>query len=199
VVLREPPFTLIIQRANVGQLKTFLKLLHLGSSSGSSSATQSQSLKLFAEELAKVNSGQQGEELFKRPTTVLTCKSKSEYLSHFKAATITQNNLKGTSSGLVKLVLTNCELKFIDPSLFDLVNLTHLDLSSNRLTRLNDFKLDRLEELNVSQNLISSIGSRIHTPLLVSLDMSHNRLTWVSKDFCSSFRSVSKFFFFFMF
>ena len=146
------------------------------------------------------NESNQPEQQLKKPTTSLIVKSKSEYNSNFKAV-ISQNfkiktkiggdkaNLAGT---LVKLVLNSCELKKIDASVFELVNLTHLDVSCNKLAKIDDFYLERVEELNFSQNEIVFIGKNVRTPRLVSLDLSHNKLKAIDRKFCLNFKSISK-------
>ena len=139
-------------------------------------------------------------EQLKKPTTSLIIKSKSEYASNFKAV-ISQNLKIKTKIGaeknnfaanLVKLVISNCELKNIDKSIFDLLSLTHLDMSENKLTHIDSFRLERLEELNLSQNSITTFGKDIFLPRLVSLDISHNKLTIIDKKFCINFKNVSK-------
>lgn len=134
----------------------------------------------------------------KKPTTSLVVKSRKEYNQNFKSI-ISQNLKIKTKLGnkntiaeyLVKLVINSCELKKIDPAIFDLVNLTHLDLSQNKLTEIDNFCLNELEELNLSQNEISLIGKNIKLPKLVSLDFSNNKLVTITKSFCLCFKSVS--------
>ena len=148
----------------------------------------------------KKDSSKESDQL-KKPTTSLIVKSKSEYSSNFKA--VISQNLKiktkiggvktNLSETLVKLVLNNCELKSIDPSVFDLVNLTHFDLSSNKLTKIDNFILERLEDLNLSQNEIVFIGQNVRTPRLTSLDLSFNKLTKLDKIFCLNFKTIAKF------
>lgn len=148
----------------------------------------------------KKDTSKESDQQLKKPTTSLIIKSKSEYSSNFKA--IISQNLKiktkiggeksNLSETLVKLVLNNCELKNIDAAVFELINLTHLDVSSNKLTNLNNFKLERLEELNCSQNEICFIGPNVHTPRLTSLDLSFNKLTKLDKSFCLNFKTIVK-------
>jgi Leucine-rich repeat (LRR) protein len=148
----------------------------------------------------KDSSKESDQQQLKKPTTSLIVKSKNEYTSNFKA--VISQNLKiktkiggdkaNLSETLVKLVLNNCELKNIDPSIFDLINLTHLDISSNKLSKIDNFILERLEELNLSQNEIVFIGPNCRTPRLTSLDLSFNKLTKLDKNFCLNFKTIAK-------
>lgn len=134
---------------------------------------------------------------FKKPVTTVTIKSKSEYSAKFYS-TISQNlKIKANTPKesellhLTRLVINNCDLKTIHASIFDLKLLTHLDMSNNKLTQLDDFKLFPLVELNLAQNDIKTIGQNIYLPRLISLDLSYNKLEFVSKRFCEKFANIS--------
>ncbi|RNA36408.1 leucine-rich repeat 1 [Brachionus plicatilis] len=178
VVLKEPNFTLAIQKANVNQLKVFLKIVHIAMTSDD-----------FGQELDKIKTKIQTESScpgrcvkplvkempstsnFKKSITTLTIKSRNEYLSNYRA--VISQNLKIKTSiasiptfNLTKLVINNCELKTIDSSIFDFVQLNHLDFSNNKLTMLDNFKMKSLSELILSNNKIKQIGKNIYLPKL---------------------------------
>lgn len=134
---------------------------------------------------------------FKKSITNLTIKSRNEYLSNYRA--VISQNLKIKSSissiptiNLTKLVINNCELKTIDSSIFDFIQLNHFDFSHNKLTLFDNFKLKSLAELIISNNQIKKIGSNIYLPKLVNLDISHNQLEYLDQNFCFNFRSVAR-------
>lgn len=191
----------------------FLKLVHLASQSGNIT-DELNKLKLkpttnnddvimedVSNHLAnenKQNTKEQNSKL-KKPTTNLTIKSRSEYLSNFRAV-ISQNlKIKTTigaynslATNLVKLTINNAELKKLDPSIFELDNLSYLDLSENKLTEIENFRFNKLEELNLSHNLLESIGKMIHLPKLINLDLNSNKLIKIDGSFCNNFKTVSK-------
>ena len=147
----------------------------------------------------KPNSKDQANTKLKKPTTTLTIKSRSEYMSNFRA--VISQNLKikttiGTvnsfAANLVKLTINNAELKRIDPSIFELENLNYLDMSNNKLTTLDNFSFKKLEELNLSHNEIDSIGKMIHLPKLINLDLNTNKLIKIDDSFCNNFKTLSK-------
>lgn len=134
---------------------------------------------------------------FKKSITTLTIKSRNEYLSNYRA--VISQNLKIKTSiasiptfNLTKLVINNCELKTIDSSIFDFVQLNHLDFSNNKLTMLDNFKIKSLSELILSNNKIKQIGKNIYLPKLVNLDLSHNQLEFLDQNFCLNFRNVAR-------
>ncbi|CAF0726258.1 unnamed protein product [Brachionus calyciflorus] len=205
IVLKEPNFTLAIQKANVNQLKVFLKIVHIATTSND-----------FSQELDKIKSKLQAESScpgrcikplvkempsttpqFKKTITSLVIKSRDEYLSNYRAI-ISQNMMIKTSIStiptlnLLKLVINNCGLKTIDTSVFEFTQLNHLDMSNNKLSILDNFKLGTLVELNLSQNQITNIGHNIYVPKLINLDLSHNQLEYLDQNFCINFRSVAK-------
>lgn len=214
IILKEPNFSLIIKKANVAQLKTFLKLIHLAGNSvniadelnkiPNSEAAATTSGASSSKENLKPSSEKGSKDAkmmeFKKPTTSLTIKSKSEYFTNFRA--VISQNLKiktaiGTKNNqltttLVKLTINNSDLKHIDPSMFELENLVYLDLSENKLTKLDDFSFKKLEELNLSHNLLEYLGKRIHLPKLINFDLNTNKLRAIDGAFCNNFRNISK-------
>ena len=144
-------------------------------------------------------SEQQKQTQFKKPVTSLTVKSLSEYRSNFKAI-ISQNLKIKTSIGdpgtpllnLTKLIINNCDLKYIDKSLFGLEQLTLFDFSNNKLAELDDFEMRSLKELILANNQIKRIGENVKLPNICVLDASFNQLTDLSKSFCVSFQNLSK-------
>lgn len=85
-------------------------------------------------------------------------------------------------SNLTELYLTDCDLQEFPERLINLKSLNVLNLSKNRITKMNgrvltEFK--NLKQLNLSHNLICYIPIEIVylARCLISLDISHNRLT----------------------
>jgi Leucine-rich repeat (LRR) protein len=186
----------------VNQLKAFLKMVHLAEKSND----LTKELESIQSKLKEGNNKTGGDltkptasnsAQFKKLITTLTIKSKAEYSSKFYA-TISQNLTIKSSTlrelellQLSKLVINNCELKVVNSSLFDLKLLTHLDLSNNKLTQLDEFQFNSLAELNLSHNEIKSIGNVVYLPKLVHLDLSFNKLTTLDKKFCENFKSIA--------
>lgn len=134
---------------------------------------------------------------FKKTITNLIIKSREEYRSNYRA--VISQNLKIKSSissiptmNLTKLVINNCELKTIDSSIFDFIQLNYFDFSHNKLTLFDNFKLKSLTELILSNNQIKHIGKNIYLPKLVNLDLSHNQLEYLDLNFCINFRNVAR-------
>jgi len=139
-------------------LKSFLKLVHLASSS--SSLNDETILKAKqAVDLDKEN------KQVKKPVTSISIRSRKEYLSSFKAI-ISQNmvikskltNNESTVLNLLRLTITDSEIKYINKSLFQLKTLEYLDLSNNNIFALEDFELEKLQELIMANNQIKYIG-----------------------------------------
>jgi Leucine-rich repeat (LRR) protein len=187
----------------VNQLKAFLKLIQLASSSQNienelnklqlATATNTSS-----STVVKVLNEQQPQ--FKKPITSLTVKSRSEYMGNFKAI-ISQNlKIKTSISGngqasllnLTKLVVNNCDLRHIDKAVFELEHLTVLDFSQNKLPWLDHIEHGTLKELVVAHNEIARVGEHIRLPHVCVLDLSFNKLTRLDKRFCENFKNLSK-------
>jgi Leucine-rich repeat (LRR) protein len=135
----------------------------------------------------------------KKAITTLTIKSKAEYQTNFRSI-ISQNlkvktafgNYSNIASTLTRLTINNCELTRVSSSIFELYQLTHLDLSANKLSTFDNFVLKRLEELNLSQNEIKTIGKNIQLPKLISLDLSFNKLNVIDRHFCANFKTLAR-------
>ena len=180
-------------------MKTFLKLVNLAANSESLKeeiTPLDTKLSEISNNSSKSNALNQ---TIKKPITTLTIKSKNEYNTNFKAV-ISQNlKIKSTFSkletpyiNLTKLTINNCELIQINSSIFSLEQLVYLNLSSNKLSRLDGFLFETLEELNVSNNEIQCIGENIKTPKLINLDLSNNRLIKIDSFFCKNFNRLFK-------
>ena len=152
VAFKEPNFSLNIQKADVTQLKAFLRLLNTAGSSAKFELNQS------VVDLEKEN------KQMKKPVTSVSIKSKAEYNSNFKA--IISQNLCIRSKmaenknvlNLTRLSMTGCELKQVNKSVFELRQLVYLDMSGNRLTGFDEFSFEALQELNLSNNEIRYVG-----------------------------------------
>lgn len=59
---------------------------------------------------------------------------------------------------LMRLTITDSEIKYINKSLFQLKTLEYLDLSNNNIFALDDFDLENLNELIMANNKIQYIG-----------------------------------------
>ena len=184
----------------MAQLKNFLRLVQLaGNSMNISDELNKLQVKVIDENSSSSTSSETTKQL-KKPPTSLTIRTKNEYASNFRAV-LSQNMTIKTAIGkpttslganLVKLVINNCELKRVDPGIFTLDQLTSLDLSNNKLTAIDEFRLAKLEELNLCKNEINSIGASICLPKLINLDLSNNKLVVIDKRFCDNFKSISK-------
>jgi len=148
---------------------------------------------------SKVKVANSTNQQLKKAITTLTIKSKAEYQTNFRSI-ISQNlkvktafgNYSNIASTLTRLAINNCELTNVNSSIFELYQLTHLDLSGNKLSKLDNFVLKRLEELNLTQNEIKTIGRNIQLPKLISLDLSFNKLYVIDRHFCANFRSLAR-------
>jgi hypothetical protein len=150
--MKDPNFILVLQKAEPNKLRSFLKLISL--------AATNENLK---DELSSIESTTESATInqqIKKPVTTLTIKSKSEYNVNFRA--IISQNLKIKSSldnsksslNLIKLVINNCELQHINAAIFKLDHLNHLDLSNNKLESLDNFHINTLNDLIMSNNQI---------------------------------------------
>jgi hypothetical protein len=158
VAFKEPNFSLSIQKADVAQLKAFLRLLNTAGSSPKFEPTSADQCSSQAVDLDKEN------KQMKKPVTSVSIKSKAEYNSNFKAI-ISQNlcirsKLAENKSvlNLTRLSITGCELKQVNKSIFELRQLVFLDMSGNRLTGFDEFSFEALQELNLESNEIRYVG-----------------------------------------
>lgn len=178
-------------------LKSFLKIIHLANSNASNISDELNKIKQSITETSATSTS--ANEQIKKPISTITLKSRKEYLKNFKTI-ISQNiQLKTTLKnnghavcGLTNITLNNCELKRIDPCLFELPELLNLNLSGNKFTQIDDLNFMKLVELNLSNNQIISIGKNINLPRLINLDLSHNKITRIDRNFCSNFKNISK-------
>lgn len=198
-------------KAEVNQLKAFLKVVHLSKKSidltkeleiiqkqqqQTDPKTKQTSATNLADNKSKIAQSPQ-QQVYKKPITSLIVKSKSEYLCKFQPL-LSQMLKTKTSLGefdllnLTKLVLNKCELKTIHSAVFQLKQLQHLDLSENKFSQIDEFKFDRLVDLNLAQNEIKHIGDNCSLPKLSNLDLSSNKLDYLSKKFFTIFRKVTK-------
>jgi Leucine-rich repeat (LRR) protein len=103
-------------------------------------------------------------------------------------------NLMKIMPYLVQLIVTNCSLEYINPSLFGttdgglfIPNLQTLIFSDNQLTRIDNFSFSRcnnLEYLYIENNIISSIMKKAFSGLssLSLLNLAYNRLTTLDEN-----------------
>jgi LRR-repeat protein 1 len=204
ITFKEPNISLIIQKADVNQLKSFLKIVNMTSKT---TKITDDDIKLVAKSNKPVTT-QDNIKAFtnttnqlKRPTTTLIIKSKKEYLSNYRpviSQTLIYNSDPSQASqstlltNLVRLDINNCSLKSIDKSMLLLINLKYLDLSNNNFKVVETFQFPMLQELILVQNEIETINTNCFMPKLISLDISNNRLTAITQDFCSIFSNLSK-------
>jgi len=191
IALKDPNFNLILQKADVNQLKSFLKIIHLAANSPNFN-DESIKANTISEDLNKEN------QKLKKPVTSVSIKSKSEYNSNFRAI-ISQNltikskldNKNVQTLNLLRLTINNCELKQINASIQDLKQLVHLDLSNNKLSAFDNFSLNNLQDLNLSCNEIKYIGKNCHLPNLSILNLNSNQIRVLDQSFCNNFRSLT--------
>ncbi len=156
VALKEPNFSLSINKADVMQLKAFLRIL----------STANNSSKF---ELKDTVDLEKKDKQMKKPITSVSIKSKAEYNSNFKAI-ISQNmcirsniSENKTVLNLTRLSITGCELKQVNKSIFELKQLIFLDLSGNKLNFFDGFNFESLQELNLANNEIRFVGNNCLT------------------------------------
>lgn len=192
VVMKEPNFSLNLQKAEVPQLKAFLKILNSAANSPKFSEETFAQAQKEAVDLDKEN------KQLKKPITSISITSKKAYESNFRAV-ISQNlfyikskiDIKGSNiMNLVRLTMTGCELKQLNRSIFELRQLAYLDLSDNKLTAFDDFAFEALSELNLSNNQIKYIGKKIALPQLIKLTIDNNLLTHLDHHFCLNFTKL---------
>ena len=212
ITFKEPNYSLIINKTDANKLKSFIKMVHLASTS----EKFAEEVDKLAQQLADTSSnpasvlpsGAHGQALIelvqptvsgqlKKPTTNLIIKSKKEYLSNFRL--FIANNFKiimgihktgEAALTLTRLTINNCELRRLDPCLLKLVNLQHLDLSNNKLNTFDHIEYKHLQQLNLSNNELTIVGDTLQLPKLVAVDLSNNKLRGLTKKFCVNFKSV---------
>ena len=206
ITFKEPNFSLVINKTDANKLKSFIKMVHLASTS----EKFAEEVGKLAQQLAETSSnpsavlpsgahGQALKELaqpsapvgqLKKPTTNLIIKSKKEYLSNFRLFIANNHKTGEAALTLTRLTINNCELRRLDPCLLKLVNLQQLDLSTNKLNTFDHIEYKHLQQLNLSNNELTFVGDTIHLPKLVAVDLSNNKLRGLNKKFCVNFKSV---------
>lgn len=192
VVLKEPSFNLNLQKAEVSQLKSFLKVLHLAANSPNFNDDSIAAENQNAADLDKEN------KQLKKPITSISIKSRKDYNSNFKAI-ISQNlsirskidSKQGTTLNLMRLTISECELKHVNKSIFELKTLEYLDMSNNKLTVFEDFSFENLHELILANNEIKYIGKKFYLPKLAKLDLSNNSIMSIDYRFCENFKHLN--------
>ncbi|CAL6052433.1 Conserved_hypothetical protein [Hexamita inflata] len=97
-----------------------------------------------------------------------------------------------TPNILVKLTINNCELSTIN-GLERVINLTHLDLSSNNLTEISALQtLSKLEELMLNNNMIIRIDCLDKLVNLKNFEIKNNRL--FNANVSKFWKNISKLF-----
>ena len=148
----------IYLKANVSQLKSFLKIVHLAANNPNFNDES-----LIAES-KEVDLNKENKQM-KKPLTSISIKSRKDYLNNFRAI-ISQNmsikskldNKCAASLNLLRLTINEAEIKYINKSMFELKQLVYLDLSNNNIEVINDFSFDVLEELILTNNKIKFLG-----------------------------------------
>jgi Leucine-rich repeat (LRR) protein len=106
----------------------------------------------------------------------------------FSGSFIQQLNSTFTSLvNLERLILANCKINFIDPTIGNMKKLTVLDLTRNDITEVPDslYTLENLRELSLFKNNLIKFDPPIGSmPNLTLLNIADNRLTEFSAGLC---------------
>jgi Leucine-rich repeat (LRR) protein len=106
----------------------------------------------------------------------------------FSGSFIQQLNSTFTSLvNLERLILANCKINFIDPTIGNMKNLTVLDLTRNNVSTVPDsmYTLENLRELSLFKNNLIKFDPPIGSmPNLTLLNISDNMLTEFSVGLC---------------
>lgn len=100
---------------------------------------------------------------------------------HDHAICTTLNNVNGNFPRLHSLDLSSNSLDTIPAELNSLQNLTHLDLSKNRLTKLTKLN-NRIRSLDLSHNRLTSSEIVKISPKIRILNLSYNQITHLPLD-----------------